>query len=141
MAKMSDFEMAKAALAEMITEKNEIEAQLKMQCLKIRGLQELLWTMDESKDDDGNPAKVIDLGEFRTERRVTPVYDEILFEGDCSPEFEKLRKARSQKAYDDYTPTNSDMEAVYRTRPDGEELRKAHKIGDKIVFAIAKNAN
>lgn len=140
MARMSDFELTKEALVELIREKNELEAQLKKQCLKIRGLQEYLWTMDDAQDEDGNPVKVVDLGEFRVERRVTPIYDEILFEGDCSPEFEDLRKGRAKKTYYDYTPTNSDMEAVYNTRPDGEELRKAHRIGDKIVFAIAKNA-
>ena len=141
MAKKTEFERAKENSAELARKREELEVMRAETNLKINASATYMWTMDEAKNEDGELLKVIDLGDLRVERRVRPYYDAFLFEGECHEEYNDLREKHVRKAYDTYAPTQTEMEATYKVRKDGDELRKRHLIENKIAFAIAKNVN
>lgn len=137
----AEFEMMKNKIRDVIA-KREALAAAKMEAdAEFKAFCAYIWTMDEARDRMGELIPTIDLGDRRIERRVTPIYEDIAFQADCPEEFENLRLAASNKAYENYTPSNTEMEAVYTSRPDGDELKAKHREGEKIVFASAKNAN
>lgn len=140
MAKQTEFELGMQELAKIATEKEELKDRIAILELRAKAIAAHMWTMDEAKDELGAPVKSIELPDgFRVDRRVSPVYDTFLFEGDCPSEFAVLRDKHAKKAAENYTPTQTEMEAVYRTRPDGATLRDAHKLGDKTTYALAKS--
>ena len=139
MAKKTEFDRAKDRIVYLARKREEMEDALAEINLQINSLATYMWTMDEAKDEDGELLKIIDLGDIRVERRVRPYYDAFLFEGECAEEFADLRAKHSKKAFDNYSPTQTEMEATYKIRKDGDELRRRHLVENKIVFAIAKN--
>lgn len=140
MAKMTEFELGMKELAKIAAEKEQLKDRIAILELRTRAIAAHMWTLDEAKDELGAPVKSIELPDgYRVDRRVVPEYDTFLFEGDCPAEFAILRDKHAKKAAENYSPTQTEMESVYRTRPDGATLRDAHKIGDKTTYALAKS--
>lgn len=138
MAKKTEMDYVREELRAIAEEKAMHEEALARLKTRMIALGQYAWTLPEAVDEDGHPTPSIDLGGCRIDRKVTPVYSLEGFAKDCSKELDAIRSKHAMDALDKYNPTQTEIEAVFTARQDGEILKLRHTIGSKTVFALTK---